>query len=167
MEKNRPKKFFAAKPLADLLKCALDPLLARRGFSQSGLILYWDEIAGQRLAEHSQPVKLAWPTRGSKDEKALATLFLRVEPGFGLEFQHLRPVIIDRINAHLGWRCVGKVTLKQEPLERSESRRPVRTSTGPQALLHASKYVTAIEDEALRTALTRLGARVMTAGNKN
>jgi len=166
MEKPRLNKFFAARPLADLLKGTLDPLLARRGFSQSDLIFYWDEIAGQRLAEHSQPIKLAWPARVSRDENALATLFLRIEPGFALEFQHLCPVIIDRVNAHLGWRCIGKLTLKQGPLEKLASCRSPRPRPDSRAQSHASRYVAEIENEALRAALARLGAWVLSKGNE-
>ena len=44
-----------SRPLADLVGPIIDPVLAKRGFGQSDVILYWDEIVGERFAALSQP----------------------------------------------------------------------------------------------------------------
>jgi hypothetical protein len=36
------------------------------------------------------------------------TLTVRVEGAFALELQHLGPLVIERINRHYGWACVGR-----------------------------------------------------------
>src|ERR1700734_2484645 len=107
------------RPLADLVGKAIDPVLAKQGFGQSDILLYWDEIVGERLASMSEPLSLRWPQRGhSGKDRGFepATLVVRVESGFALELQHLSALVIERINAHLGFACVGRLSLKQGPV---------------------------------------------------
>jgi hypothetical protein len=88
-------------------------------------------------------------------------LVVRVDGAFALELQHLAPLLIERINAHLGWRCIGKLALRQAPLA---GRPPRRTPVGPPkpAALEAARDLTGgIADEALRDALVRLGSRAL------
>ena len=134
-----------SKPLAELVNRALDPLIARRGFGEATLLTQWDMIVGARIGALCQPMRLNWPPRpknGSKNgapdaAQQPATLALRVEPGFGLDIQHMSGAIIERVNTHLGWRCVAKLAIRQEPLapRRAESaagaaERPRRAGAG-------------------------------------
>ncbi len=161
-----PRRRASAKPLAEFLSDALDPLVAKLGMSQATLVLDWAEIVGERLAAVCEPARLRWPPRGPKSDPTKAaepaTLMLRVAPGMGLEIQHLSPVIIERVNAHLGWRCVGKVALRAEPFapRRRTARKP--PPVDPRARAEAERLAQGIEDEALRAALTRLGAAALT-----
>ena len=113
-----------------------------------------------------KPLKLQWPARGAKrapDEAAEpATLILRVEGAFAIEVQHLAPLLCERINGRLGWRCVGKISLRQGPIERRPSGKPRIAPPPAEAVAAASKLSEGVEDEGLREALTRLGARVLT-----
>jgi hypothetical protein len=172
MRKQRSDKGGWSRPLADLVGRAIDPVLARQGFGQSDLILYWDDIVGERLAAMSQPIKLQWPprdrlqgqgARGAETRRATpsATLVVRVETGFALELQHLSGAVIERVNAHLGWRCVSRLTLKQGPVERRASARPARCLPDPSAAKEAEGLVTEIKDDGLRLALARLGAHAL------
>jgi hypothetical protein len=154
-----------SRPLADLIGTAIDPVLARQGFSQSDILLYWDEIVGPRLAAASEPLSLRWPPRGRGGQDrgfAPATLTIRVESGFALELQHSVALVIERINTHLGFACVGKIALKQGPVGRRTKALPRRQPPSAAALRAAESYVGDISEEPLRTALVRLGARVMT-----
>ncbi len=165
MQKLAPRKSSWSQPLADLVGAAMDPVLARQGFSQSNIILYWEDIVGTRIASASQPLKLQWPPRGKNPnpERKIepATLAVRVESGFALELQHLAPVVIDRVNAHLGWTCIGRLVLKQGPLLRRETGKRRPAPIDPRALAEAEKTVTNIGDDRLREALARLGARIL------
>jgi hypothetical protein len=155
----------AARPLADFVSRAIDPVLARRGFGQSQLVTYWDEIVGDRLAAMSQPVKLHWPQAPVPDGDARhagATLIIRVESGFALELQHCADLVIERVNAHFGWRCVSRLALKQGPLERKTSEKP-RAKIDPDSAAAAAGLVETITEEPLRCALAQLGAHVLTA----
>jgi hypothetical protein len=165
MQTFDPRKSSWSRPLADLVGAAMDPVLARQGFGQSNIILYWDDIVGTRIAAASQPLKLQWPPRGKNPNPSRgiepAGLVIKVESGFALELQHLAPVIIDRVNAHLGWKCVGRLLLKQGPILRRETGKRRDLPIDPVARAEAEKTVTHISDIALREALTRLGARVL------
>jgi hypothetical protein len=153
-----------SQPLADFLPKILDPAVARQGFGESALLLDWEDIVGERIAAICEPVRLQWPPGGVKrdplEPRPPAALMLRVEPGFGLEIQHLAGVLIDRVNAHLGWRCVGSLKIRQEKIERTPPR-PERAPENALARAEAELLVKEVEEEALRDALARLGARVL------
>ena len=142
----------------------IDPVFARQGFSESDLILHWDDIVGERLAAVSRPIKLQWPPRpaGRQPDAAPqpATLVIRVESGMALEIQHSADQVLARVNAHLGWRCIGKLSFRQGPIEREEVVARRRREPSPAALAAVAQRVPGIEDDALRAALTRLGAHV-------
>jgi hypothetical protein len=111
-------------------------------------------------------MKLQWPPRAKRraPEKPQepATLILRVAPGFGLEAQHLAPVVIERVNAHLGWRCVGKIALRQEELR--DDRAPVKAAPlppDPEARARAEDATRGVANDALRAALVTLGERAL------
>ncbi len=159
---NRRPTF--SRPLADLVGAAIDPVLARQGFAQSDIILFWDEIVGERLAAMSDPICLRWPPRGRNvTERGFtpATLIVRVETGFALELQHCTELVIERVNTHLGFACVGRIALKQGPLARRRVGRPVRKPPSETALAAAAAGLGGIKDDVLRQALTRLGARIL------
>jgi hypothetical protein len=165
MRKTRPGKSSWSRPLAEFVQTAIDPVVAQQGFGQTDLILFWDAIAGERLAAISQPVKLQWPPRGqdrsAENGIAPATLIVRVESGFALELQHLAPVIIERVNAHFGWRCVTRITLKQGPVAARPPARQAARMPSIAAKTAAEALTGGVTDEPLRQALNRLGARVL------
>src|SRR5580658_231950 len=109
-----------AKPLAEFTSGLIAEALAMRGLGETSLIADWPAIVGETLAHHARPIELQWPPRAAKRDPdapiAPATLVLRVESAFALEAQHSASVIVDRVNAHLGWRCVGKIAFRQGPL---------------------------------------------------
>jgi hypothetical protein len=157
------------RTLAELVNRALDPLVAKQGFGESSVLLQWETIVGARIAALCQPIRLRWPLRGKlrspEKPQEPATLTLRVEPGFGLDIQHMGDAIINRVNAHLGWRCVGKIALVQEPLQR-KAPKPACVARGDAAARErAERAAQGVDDEALREALARLGERVMAKFN--
>jgi hypothetical protein len=164
--KRKPSR---ARPLADLIGKALDPVIAKQGFGESDIILHWDDIIGPRLAAVSDPVRLQWPPRppgrSPQAPPDPATLVVRIEGAFALELQHLAPIVIERVNARLGWKCVGRIVMRQGPGKRPAAR-PVRRPPDPQATQEAQAAAAAIEDESLRAALTRLGAAALTDSRK-
>jgi len=88
---------------------------------------------------------------------------VRVESAFALEVQHVAPLLIERINAYYGWRCVGRIVLKQGPV-----RRPHPASVEPVPLAPAKRQRVAaaldgVVEGGLRAALDRLGEAVLKA----
>lgn len=157
-----------ARPLAELVNRALDPLIARQGFGETALFTQWEAIVGARISALCEPERLIWPRRAKNASKEApppaATLALRVEPGFGLDIQHLSGAIMERVNTHLGWRCVARVTLRQEALRRAAPKRPQARPTDPAARARAAEAAQGVEHEALRAALIALGAHVFSRG---
>jgi hypothetical protein len=151
-----------ARRLAELVNRALDPLIVKQGFGETALLTQWEAIVGPRLAAICEPMRLNWPPRPKKPTAETpgqaATLMLRVEPGFGLDVQHLSGALIERVNAHLGWRCVARVAIRQEPLRRAAQRRRREAPPRDPALRARAEAATeGIADEGLRRALTTLG----------
>lgn len=153
------------KPLAEFVDVCLGRALAAQGFAASDVILAWADIVGERLAAFSQPLRIDWPRRGAgrshEDRPDPATLVVRVEGAFALEMQHLAPVVIERVNAYYGWRCVGRLVLKQGPV-----RRPRPAATTGRTLTAEEQSVIGgavapIAEEGLRQALDRLGSAVL------
>ncbi len=161
-----------ARPLAEYVQKQIDPLAARQGFGEAALLMRWQDIVGARLADICLPERLQWPARARKGAPGRpqepATLILRVEPGFSLEIQHMIPAILDRVNAHLGWRCVDRITLRQQPLAiRPAPGRPPRAAPDPAARAKAEAATEGVEQSALRSALIRLGERALAGGQKD
>ncbi|PWB94998.1 DUF721 domain-containing protein [Methylosinus sporium] len=98
--------------------------------------------------------------RAAEKEDEPATLALRVEPGFGLDIQHMSAAIIERVNTHLGWRCVAKITMKQEPLAPRRVR-PAKPPVDLAARRQAEAATEGVADERLRAALVTLGERAL------
>jgi hypothetical protein len=151
----------AAKPLADLIDDCLAPALAAQGFAGRAIVSLWPEIVGERLAGRSRPLKIDWPRRrpapGETSEPA--TLVVRVESAFSLEMQQLGPIVLERVNTHLGWRAVGKLVLKQGPVETPPARKPPEPPD-PRIVEAVARQVSVVEDPGLRAALERLGQSV-------
>ncbi len=151
------------RPLADLVDACLGPALAAQGFAASDIIASWPEIVGERLSGFSQPLKVEWPRKArgvDPGERLPASLVVRVEGAFALEMQHLAPVVIERINAHYGWRCIGKIVLKQGPVRRAPAK-PPRPKPLDDATIGSIRAATAgVGDDRLRAALDRLGRAV-------
>ena len=155
-----------AKPLAEFTPGLIAEALAARGLGETSLIADWPAIVGEALARHARPIELQWPPRAAKRDPeapvAPATLVLRVEGAFALEAQHSASVIVARVNAHLGWRCVDKIAFRQGPLPPLKEKR--RARAGPLrrgGSRRAAPPPRRSRTTSLRDAVTRLGARAI------
>ena len=156
------------RPLAELVDGCIAPALAAQGFAASDIVVGWPEIVGDRLAPFCEPVKVQWPRRASGSDlpPEPATLIVRVESAFALEVQHLAPIIIERVNARYGWRCIGRLTFRQGPVGRDRRAKPARHDPSPESVAKAAADLGAFENTGLRDALARLGAGIAEAGPK-
>jgi hypothetical protein len=101
------------------------------------------------------------PGQGASEDKTAASLVVRVEGAFGLEVQHLAPVILERVNAYFGWRCADKLVIRQGRIARKAETRPRASPPDPEALARGRKIAAGIGDETLRESLSQLGALVL------
>ncbi|MBI5318048.1 DciA family protein [Bradyrhizobium sp.] len=156
MSKPRP---VSAKPLSLLLSDVFSDAYAKQGFAARELVTRWAEIAGPDIARHAEPLKIQWPRPVEGQPQEPATLVLRVEGPAALEIQHKSDVLLERVNRFFGWHAVGRLALRQAPLSRRE--RPARPRPpDPKEVQEVAKTLSAVEDEALKEALARLGAAI-------
>jgi hypothetical protein len=151
----------AAKPLADLIDDLLAPALAAQGFAGRAIVSLWPEIVGERLAARTRPLKIDWPRRrpAPGEQSEPATMVVRVESAFALEMQQLGPIVLERVNTHLGWRAVGKLVLKQGPVEAAVPKR-APPPLDPAIAARVERQVAGVSDPDLRASLERLGRHV-------
>ncbi len=134
-------------------------LFGKRGFADGAILKDWALIAGEHLAAHSQPEKIAYP-RGAGDG---GTLHLRIDSGsMATELQHLEPLLIERVNGYFGFKAVDRLKITQGPLPESAERpdwTPRPLDTAEEAGL--AENLMDVEDEDLRRALKALGRAVI------
>ncbi|APF36878.1 DUF721 domain-containing protein [Chelatococcus daeguensis] len=157
----------APKHLSDLVERCIAPALAAQGFASSDIVLAWPEIVGERLARFTEPMRLEWPRRHrhmAPDERSEpATLVVRVASSFALDLQHMAPVVVERVNAHFGWRCVGRLALRQGPIARPAPRQPA-PAVDEATRASVARDIGDVADDKLRAALERLGCAVLSQG---
>lgn len=164
MSNGKPSKSKSwSQPLADLVAPCIAPALSRFGFSEADLLLYWPEIVGERLAARCRPLRLRWPPRAPERRAPPepATLMVLVDGAFAIELQHQADLVIERVNGFCGWRCVGRLTLRQGPVEPRLPGKSAMPSAEPAAVQRAEAAANGIADDALRDALIRLGGRAL------
>ncbi|MGO9743096.1 MAG: DUF721 domain-containing protein [Roseiarcus sp.] len=152
-------------PIGALIGDVVQPTMAARGLSEGSLIAHWREIVGERIAAFAEVEAVQWPPRGDKRDpfgpSAPATLVLRIDGAFALEAGHMAMTIVGRVNAHLGWRCVDRIAFRQGPLTPPPPKRVRKAPPSAEALARARELGAGIEDQPLRDALARLGARII------
>lgn len=153
-----PKRPRNASPLADLVGRTVGDAFAKQGFAAAEIVTHWREIVGDDLAKRSEPIKLAWPRRD--DPASVGVLQIRVEGAYALEIQHLQPVIIERVNRYFGWRCVGRLAIRQGPVVPRRKRPVPRKEPTAEEIARTRATLGKFEDDALGQSVARLGALI-------
>lgn len=153
------------RPIADLLAGAIDQACRKRGFASSELVTLWPELVGAEIAEGSRPEKLVWPRRrGETGEGEPATLLVSSDGPTALVLTHAAPQIIERLNAFLGWRAIGRIRVEQNFRPPPPPARSRRRTLAPSESAAVAARAGKISDAALRGAIERLGCAVLSAG---
>ena len=160
-----PKRASGPRSYGDVARKLLTPALRRQGFAQHEIVTRWSTIVGALLGSKSIPERLKFPSQ----ERRGGTLFVRVESAFALEFQHLTPQILDRVNTYYGYTAVEKVVIRQGVLPAHVRKRTESAHANPQdtmsqdAKKDLEDMLTDIPPGPLRDSLTRLGQQLLTA----
>ncbi len=150
------------------------------GFSTATLLTDWIIIAGRDLASFTLPERLKWPRNVEAFEDVTddargrpgATLVLRVDGPRAIEVQYQTGQIIERINAHFGYRAVSELRFIQAPLDKptreadpraAEITAQRRRVAAAQSLNNTSPSRDAAPPDALLAALDRLHANMTRA----
>ncbi|MBX2855064.1 MAG: DUF721 domain-containing protein [Rhodobacteraceae bacterium] len=163
-KKRRGRGFASASSFA---AAPLRTAAARRGMAETRLLTQWPAIAGPRLARLARPLRVKHDRGG---HSLGGVLVLAVEGPRATEVEMEIPQIIERVNAHYGYRAIVDVALTQTAAIVVDA--PARGAAGrPEAVeppqlpsrkrQELEELTEPILDDALRSALTRLGANIM------
>lgn len=149
----------APRPLADLIDGTIAESCRQRGLASVEIVTRWADIVGDALAARALPIKLAWPARQDSGEPGV--LHVRVEGGYAIELQHEAPIVIERVNQYFGWRCIGRLALRQGPVAALKPKRRLFVEPDAAACAEVAGRLGPFEDDALAASLARLGALVI------
>tara|TARA_Y100001960_G_scaffold258971_2_gene278664 strand:- start:1375 stop:1851 length:477 start_codon:yes stop_codon:yes gene_type:complete len=131
-----------------------DPAIRKRGFLHTEIINRWDSIVGKDLSDTSIPQRVSHPTRQGKP----AVLHVCVESARATEFQHMTPLVIERVNTYFGYRAIGAVRLSQDEIKKQPLQASDPPTTRDQELPAAlANRIAQTRDIELREALKALG----------
>jgi hypothetical protein len=130
------------EPLGTEVPTLLAPACQRYGFHAADLLLNWRAIAGEAMADYTQPRRIKWARRAeliapAEDDQPAqhgrierTVLQLWVDQGRAHEIPYLKAPLIERINQYFGYRAITDI----EPMARLSKARtpvPVRQTTTP------------------------------------
>ncbi len=152
------KRTFVTQALGKSISKLTRIPFSKRGFADSEILHLWPTIVGEMLGKASHPEKIVY----HKSQNGNGTLQLRVgNSGLALDIQHMEPVVLDRINAHFGYRAISRIKIIQAPLPTKKE----KPSYKPRVLTETEKklldqQLSTVEDKKLKKALENLGKSV-------
>jgi hypothetical protein len=152
-----------SKSVGEFVPALMRPAFEKYGFPAAAILTDWAAIAGSELAAYTAPERLKWPRRPSSEgdsaDQSGATLILRVDGPRALEVEHMRPRLIERINASFGYRAVADIRVLQAPLIRRDAPKTRAMPPAP-----ASTAILAdLTDGRVKEALARIAAGIEAA----
>ncbi len=162
-KKTDQKRTYVTQALGKSISRLTQNTYGKRGFADGEILRHWPTIVGALLAKASLPEKIIYPNNKNGD----GTLHLRVgNPGLALDIQHMEPTILERINAHFGYRAVGRLKIIQAPLPaQTEKAHFAPKPLDAQEERALAQNLSPVEDADLKQALEKLGHSV-TGRNK-
>lgn len=147
------------RALGEAVATVAAPVTGRQGFAGGAILSEWPTIVGDHLAAQSVPEKVIHP----RGKKGGGTLRLCVASGgVATEFQHLEPLLLDRINTYLGYSAIARLQYVHRPLPRKApppppSPRPLT----PEEEQYLENAVAGIEDARLRQSVEKLARAIL------
>jgi hypothetical protein len=150
-----------AKELGRCILPVTKDALKKRGFFEYRLIEEWPLIVGEHMARYSSPLKVSFEINKRTD----GVLHIQVGSAMALEFQHLQPIILDRISTYFGYKAIARLTLHQGGY--------LPLPAQPASVVHPapmnenlSAIVASCTDEDLRNQLASLGTYLSAKNNR-
>ncbi len=142
--------------LAEPVRQVAREAVGTRSLGEASLLTEWRSIVGDAIADICWPRRITFPRRRERRE---GTLVLRVKPGHAPRVGHQEYLILERVNAHFGYKVAAAMRLEPGPLPVRHTTAPKRPPRSLDAAENAavSAAVDEVGDDALRDALARLG----------
>ena len=149
------------------LSTMIDPLIApsakARGFTIGRILSHWHDIVGD-MASLCRPDTVFFQ-RHSRTE---GTLKLQIASGLGPQVQAMSDVIIERVNAHFGYRAISRISLTQtmsKPLSPTKQNPSLRREQDSYDIWALDDKLQNVKHPELRAALRRLGSSIGDPGD--
>lgn len=149
-------------PAAQLLAGRVQKAAEGRGFAVARLLTHWPEIAGDRLAAATRPVRISH-SRGGLG----ATLTLLTSGPMAPMVEMQLPQLRERVNACYGYNAIQRITLTQTAAQGfSEGQAQfghapkAAPAPDPAKLAYAAELAGQFSDPALAEAMARLALNV-------
>jgi hypothetical protein len=140
-------------PVAAAAARVTGPLLKKRGLAEARIVTDWRAIAGDVIAARSAPERLVRARQTGEG----GALRLRVAGAWALEFQHMAPELIARINGYFGYKAVARIQLIQAPLPAAQHRPRAAAPLTAEAEARIVARAAKIADPELRERVIALG----------
>jgi hypothetical protein len=138
---------YGPRPLSAVLPGLVRPAFRGHAAVAAQLLADWPSIVGPTYAPLTTPRRLA-----------TGLLTIACTGPVAMELQHVAPLVIERINAHLGRVAVERLRFVQAPTPRAA---PSARAAPRPALQAARAAVAGLPPSELRDALERLGRAVL------
>ncbi len=158
--KKKPFRRHGLRALSQTVSKITQKSFEKQGFAEQEVIANWHLIVGETLADISVPVKISRPRGKAGDGSVMQ---VRVDQAGALDFQHLSPIIVDRINTYYGYRAIERISILQGPVVKADkpASKPNRPLTSDEAA-QLEELLADIDNENLRRALMSFGSQVLT-----
>lgn len=158
----KEKRSGKTRALAALIPNVARKAVGKRGFVDARILNDWPQIVGEDLSRHAHPDRLRYPP-GRRDSGVLT---IRAMGPMATELAHLEAVVVDRINAHFGYRAVASIKILQAPPTRlpmgvKKAPRRAKPPADPARLASMRERLEDVEDPELRAILDRLGEAIL------
>jgi len=152
----KPARHELTQALADPVRAVARKAAGRRSLGEASLLTEWRAIVGDDIADMCWPRRIAFPKKGERRE---GTLILRVKPGRAPTVGHQEWTILERVNAHFGYKVAAGMRLEHGalPAAKTESSAAPPRELSPGEADAVTKDVADVADDDLRDALARLG----------
>ena len=144
-----------AKPVAELIGEAIDPIVRKRGLAKAEMLSWWPDIVGPAYAGRTFPERIRWPRDGGA-----AVLVIRCDPSLALQLSYEADRIRERLNGYFGYAAVGAVKIVQQRIGRAPEPEAVEIGPDEEALRRLDGALDGI-DSGLRESLRALGRQVL------
>jgi hypothetical protein len=138
-------------PVAAAAARVTAPILKKRGLAEARIVTDWRAIVGDLAADRSAPERLV------RGRDSAGTLRLRVAGTWALEFQHMAPELVARINGYFGYPAVARIQLVQAPLPTRQQPSRVAPPLSAEAEAELAARAAKIADPELRERVVALG----------
>ncbi len=151
-------RFGRPTTLSALTSRIASPIASKRGFANTAIIERWADIVGGDLAQHAVPLEVKFPRQRNDG----ATLVLQVASGAAATLLQMKaPVLLERVNAFLGYKAIARIDAQQGPLpRRHKAKAKPEPVLSPQDQDRIEQKINNIVSSDLRVALQRLGSAI-------